>query len=95
MMNNQTTTAHPKLSIFLYNDIVHKFIQAGCVKMYTSPAQTHTIAPFAIAIVVDELYHASYGDTPPAQMIWKKTKSRQRKQKGIHAVCRDLKKLFL
>lgn len=40
----------------------------------TSPGQTHTIAPFVIAIAVDELYHASYGDTPPAQMIWKKQK---------------------
>lgn len=60
-------------------------IHSSRMRQDTSPDQTHTIAPFAIAIAVDELYHASYGDTPPAQMIWKKQKSRQRKQKGIHA----------
>lgn len=49
----------------------------------TSPDQTHTIAPFAIAIAVDELYHASYGDTPPAQMIWKKQKVGSVNKKGF------------
>lgn len=61
--------------------------------MYISPVRSHIIAPFAFLIVVDELYHASYGDTPPAQMIWKKQKSRQRKQKGGHAACYVLVKL--
>lgn len=65
----ETTTAHPKLSAMI--DGIHGPKQDAS---RTSPDLAHTIAPFAIAIAVVELYRASYGDTPPAQMIWKKQK---------------------
>lgn len=64
----KTTTAHPKLSAMT---MVHGPKQDAS---RTSPDLAHTIAPFAIAIVAAELYRASYVDTPPAQMIWKKQK---------------------
>lgn len=52
----------------------------------TSPDRRHKIAPFVFAIPVVELYHASYGDTPPAQMIWKKQKVGSVNKKGSCAV---------
>lgn len=48
----------------------------------TLPVLAHTIEPFVIAIAVDELYRASYVDTPPAQMIWKKQKVGSINKKG-------------
>lgn len=48
----------------------------------TSPVPAHTIEPFVIAIAVVELYRASYVDTPPAQMIWKKQKVGSVNKKG-------------
>lgn len=55
--------------------------------MYTSPVRSYTIAPFEFAIAVGELYHASYGGTPPAQMIWKKQKVGGVNKKRVHAAC--------
>lgn len=79
-ITHDRTTAHPKLSVTIQyaND------KAGSSR-YTSPVLRHIIAPFEFAIVVVVLYHASYGDTPPAQMIWKKQIVGGINKKGIHA----------
>lgn len=71
-----TTTAHPKPLQYCG---IHGPKQDAS---RTSPDLAHTIAPFAIAIVVVELYRASYVDTPPAQMIWKKQKVGSVKKRG-------------
>lgn len=87
-MNTETTTAHPKHSAMI---MVHE-CSSEFRQLCVSPVQTHTIAPFEFAIAADGLYRASYVDTPPAQMIWKKQKSTQRKQKRIMRLVTSLTK---